>query len=1569
MNSRNTFAELVRRSCCALLIAGAWLGNRARAADIILDGTDRTYSTSTSQGKLVLTSGNNNLRFTNNATVTFAGLSARPAGTTIDFNAYSDITSLLGGTHKAFITGQAAGVIGPWALVNGGDLAVYDPAVGVRPMIIGETAADYATDLLADRHVKWTQSTLSIAADTTVASLNFGPSQSTVTIAPSATLTLSQGALLRSLSNDTVTINGGTITSGTNELIVGVSPAWGWMTINSTLKVPGGSVIKTGGGELQYGGTIDATTDLFVRDGIMTLTGDRTGQGVGRTLTAQSTGVIQATSAASLGSYTLKLEIGRLWLKNPMTIDNTILAGKGASISSDYGSSIIAGQIISTAATNCSLSVSGNITLGGGAADTRANVFNPFVLNSVGAGTILTLNKAPGVTAFGGDISLEGTIRLAADNQLDDNAQIAMMPGGILDLNGHHDTVTFAIASNAASSIKLSDGGSLTITGQAPVLLDNFGTIVGTGNLVSRATGIVYKGNDTFSGQLIVQGGSLTLANSRSTSGGIVLQGGTLMASSDGALGLAANTLFMEGGTFMAKSTFASNHPIVVRAAGGWLDVPTGTMTQAGAISGDAGLLRKKGSGTLEISGPVQFAGAISAEGGNVRIAPGASITAPSSLRTSPGGTLLFDTAPTGVRVAADVPIQLAGGTLLYSSASSETLGLLTPFMGHSTVSITGSGAALTFSALGTRSPGASVGFAHANGARTLVNGLASGSLGGWAVMGNNFAKYDPALGVVALDALDYSDQMIADAHVRLTATPPPTGSIAPRTLTLNASSGALDVTINSGELLTLNLGGLMTTGGAATTISGGSVTSGVADLVIHTNGSALDISSAIVGNIAVGKSGASTLRLVGAAANTYTGATVVNQGTLELGRTTNNAAVPGDLQVNGGTVTLLLDEQIADSATVTLNSGTFNLSGRTETIANFANNGGTFIAGGGRLIVTSPHTATLSAGSTTISSGQTLDATGLRITGGNNTVAAGGRINVYRTTESGEVSGGLSMEGSSPTITLASSAATPGILALGGQLTVNALGTALLASDTQNNTPGTIDLRGERTFQVDSALDISARLINGSITKRGTGVLRMMGASTFSGGILLKEGTLIGASASGLGTGTVTLDGGKFQLRNDASSVAYTAGLALAGNASVDINRQNISPMFDMKLLTGNFSMTTLDIGNHQLDILGTNGGSLAFTAVTTLSGSARINNLVTVNLAGAVNQSGGVFGLTKSGPGVLSLSGAAANTYGGPTVVNEGTLQLNKSAGVTAVPGDLTAGVAATLKWSASNQVADSATVTLSRASSADLATYSETVAALTVESGAALNSSGGILTVTAALNVQGMASLTPGTTLGNLNVAGNLKLGSGGRTTRVSSLAVSGTMDLTDNKLIVDYSTGSPLAGIRAAIQSAFDPAGSAHWVKPGLTSSLAAAKSATHGLGYAEASAVLSFVNDEATFGGQTVDPTTVLVRYTLLGDADLSGAVNFFDLTALAANYGANGHWSQGDFNLDGNVNFFDLTALAANYGSAMPTEPLPGAPADFGQDLALAFAQVPEPAGMILFGLALVGLWRPRRKA
>jgi fibronectin-binding autotransporter adhesin len=122
------------------------------------------------------------------------------------------------------------------------------------------------------------------------------------------------------------------------------------------------------------------------------------------------------------------------------------------------------------------------------------------------------------------------------------------------------------------------------------------------------------------------------------------------------------------------------------------------------------------------------------------------------------------------------------------------------------------------------------------------------------------------------------------------------------------------------------------------------------------------------------------------------------------------------------------------------------------------------------------------------------------------------------------------------------------------------------------------------------------------------------------------------------------------------------------------------------------------------------------------------------------------------------------------------------------------------------------------------------------------------------------------------------------------------------------------------------------------------------------------------------GYTVVNNTYVLVKKTLLGDANLDNAVDFLDLAMLAQNYNSNisanaDWWNRGDFNYDGSVDFLDLAAMAQNYNTMLPSAPIPGASASFEQDLAAAFAAVPEPSTtMLITLLAACGFARRSRR-
>jgi autotransporter-associated beta strand protein len=185
------------------------------------------------------------------------------------------------------------------------------------------------------------------------------------------------------------------------------------------------------------------------------------------------------------------------------------------------------------------------------------------------------------------------------------------------------------------------------------------------------------------------------------------------------------------------------------------------------------------------------------------------------------------------------------------------------------------------------------------------------------------------------------------------------------------------------------------------------------------------------------------------------------------------------------------------------------------------------------------------------------------------------------------------------------------------------------------------------------------------------------------------------------------------------------------------------------------------------------------------------------------------------------------------------------------------------------------------------------------------------------------------------------------------RPSSLSITktaglyqGTLDLGNNDLIVDYNVApSPFALLSDMLRSGFN---FGDWLGMGITSSAAANPLANgnFALGIAEnGQLVNSFGNGTTTgplFDGQSVDSTTVLIKFTHRIDLDLDGLVTGNDAAVFNGWFSegdSGATWQTGDVDYDGAWTSNDAAVFNSFYDESLGSLPEPGV-AGFGCGIA-----------------------------
>ena len=484
----------------------------------------------------------------------------------------------------------------------------------------------------------------------------------------------------------------------------------------------------------------------------------------------------------------------------------------------------------------------------------------------------------------------------------------------------------------------------------------------------------------------------------------------------------------------------------------------------------------------------------------------------------------------------------------------------------------------------------------------------------------------------------------------------------APGTLNINGGS----VTTSGGQSYhdaTVTLGAntvLNHTGAASLVIDGTTLALGAFTLTDNptTAGSTGTISNAIAGNSAAAliKNGLGTLTLSGAMANTFTGTTTVNNGSLVLGKSANIVAVSGDLFVGTGvfgdtntaTATLAANGQTATTSNVTVNfNGTLATATFNDQIVNLnlqgsgpngANNPstGALVSGTGTLSLTGNSTYTVLA-ATTGSVGALVQANLVLIGGATHTfnVAAGTPTNGADYVLTGALNGpdsfsktnsGILRYSGTTTTTLATSSVVGGTLLLDG--TLNVAGPGLVVS-----TAGT--LGGTGTLNAILSANSGGTVSPADPTTPATGILTVNGKVTFNAGstyfVNLNPGTPGNEPVAGSNYDQLKVTGSGNTIAVDGAALAGTSGaIPIGSEFTIILNavngagsgglvtgnpNPNFSGIFEGGFITvGGVTYNITYAGNNHNDVVLSLPGRFDFGTATspvdTIDGYTGVNN-----------------------------------------------------------------------------------------------------------------------------------------------------------------------------------------------------------------------------------------------------------------------------------------------------------------------------------------------------------------------
>ncbi len=479
----------------------------------------------------------------------------------------------------------------------------------------------------------------------------------------------------------------------------------------------------------------------------------------------------------------------------------------------------------------------------------------------------------------------------------------------------------------------------------------------------------------------------------------------------------------------------------------------------------------------------------------------------------------------------------------------------------------------------------------------------------------------------------------------------------------------------------------------------------------VFTNGNSLQIwgnnSKTVTFNTVISQAGGITVNqnsnVVLLGANTYTGNTAINAGTLSVGNggTTGQLGTGAVSIAGGSTLTFNRSDALSVSnaisgagAVVTGGGGTITFGNqKIYTGGTTINSGILDLTGGGGGSGTIRGTATVNTGGTLRLS--TGDATGWA--GGSAALTTinlnGGTLNINTTANQTLGGAVINMTGGSIT-----GVANSNLDFFNGTSALNVLSSA--ATSTISGTRINLRQNGGVTFNVadgasatdllvSSVISNSAGFTGNNLKKTGLGTMQISAANTFNTAIEVQQGRLLVTGFNGLlNVSGVTVSSGATLELGATNIFVGGHGTALANSRVLTINGGTLlmNGSFDSRFgnvilnngatWTSNRALTAWDalLGNTStgaatVSVTGTGASTMNGSggihlqgfqnfAVDNVTGDAATDLNVTMRLDNAGN-AGGTGGITKSGAGTMLLNGQ--NTYTAGSVVDAGILAVD--------------------------------------------------------------------------------------------------------------------------------------------------------------------------------------------------------------------------------------------------------------------------------------------------------------------